>query len=483
MHEHATNALPDESLAADILPVVLTASFVVAIGVCGLLLIFEKSGQFAAYSIPALIFISTLTASQRRHMGQTQNAGLIISYTYGLVPLITIPVFGIVNNPVIYMAPIGVGLAALLVSPDSASVLARLYGLLLIAVALVFTTPLTDAIVPVVSALVLLAACSLLSWVSAYSVQGTIDWALETGYKSERRELLLRETQRELERALFERDRLNLRLQQVNTDLERAKLAAEAAYRSKSSFMASMSHELRTPLNLVIGFSTAMLEHPEMYADEPLPELYRNDIREIQQSGKHLLQLINDILDLAKVEAGKLELQTTTLDVHPLLIEAVKAGKTLIKSPSIDVRGEFPEQLPLVVADEIRIRQVLLNLVSNACKFTDEGEIVVGARAIDNALEIWVRDTGIGIKEEDQVRVFGEFEQVENHDSKQQGGTGLGLSICRWLVELHGGEIWLRSSEGKGSVFTFTLPCVSVQMQGRSSAVIEPEEVAVSTKA
>ncbi len=120
MHEHATNALPDESLAADILPVVLTASFVVAIGVCGLLLIFEKSGQFAAYSIPALIFISTLTASQRRHMGQTQNAGLIISYTYGLVPLITIPVFGIVNNPVIYMAPIGVGLAALLVSPDSA---------------------------------------------------------------------------------------------------------------------------------------------------------------------------------------------------------------------------------------------------------------------------------------------------------------------------------------------------------------------------
>lgn len=465
LREPKTNVIPDESLAADVLPMVLGTSFLLSIGVCGALLIWDNRADFVVYMVPLVIFLGTMLASRRFHAGHVRFAGLIIAYTYGLVPLLTVPLFDIQSNPVIYMAPIGVALAALLVSADAASVLARLYGMLLIGTVLLFVTPLLSAIWPVMAALLVLSLSGVLSWMGAYSIQGTIEWALETGYKSERREQLLRETQRELERALHERDRLNDQLQESNHNLERARSAAEAAYRSKASFMATMSHELRTPLNLVIGFSTAMLDHPEMYADEPLPSLYRDDIVEIQQSGRHLLQIINDILDLAKVEAGRLELQTTALDLVPLLQDTLKGAVALIKDRPVSLGREFPDVLPPVVADEMRVRQILLNLMSNACKFTYEGEIALGARVRDRMIQIWVRDTGIGIAEDHQERIFGEFEQVESHDAKQQNGTGLGLSICRWLVDLHSGELYLESELGRGSTFFFTLPRVDVQAQ------------------
>lgn len=472
-HEPDSKALPDETLATDMLPIVLVASFVIALGICGLLMVWEQTFRLVVYTLPCILVVNTLIAERRRSSGHIRQAGAIIAYTYGLIPLATIPLLGVSNNALIYMAPVGVALAALLVSADAAVVLARLYGLLLIGAVLLFSLSLADALLPVFAALLLLSSTTALSWMSAYSVQGTISWALEAGYKGERREHLLRETQFELERALRERDRLNDELQQLNYDLERARAAAEAAYRSKASFMATMSHELRTPLSLVIGFSTAMIEHPEMYDDEPLSELYRTDIIEIQHSGRHLLQLINDILDLAKVEAGRLELQTTALDLHPLLVDTLRSAAALIKDRQIRIVAEFPDQMPPVLADEIRVRQILLNLISNACKFTYAGEVALGARFDQRMVEVWVRDTGIGIERTDQERIFGEFEQVENHDAKQQSGTGLGLSICRWLVDLHNGDLRLESEPDKGSTFFFTLPRIDVQ---RPSVLASPRD-------
>ena len=180
------------------------------------------------------------------------------------------------------------------------------YAVTLIIACFVAQTPLLVAAVPVLAAVGVVFGTAWLGWLAAFSMRGTIEWALETNHKSERRENLLRTTQVELEHALLDRDRLNYQLKGLNVDLEAARAAAEAAYRSKASFMATMSHELRTPLNLVIGFSTAMVEHPEMYGDETLPPMYHDDLLEIQQSGKHLLSLINDILDLGEGGGGAL---------------------------------------------------------------------------------------------------------------------------------------------------------------------------------
>jgi signal transduction histidine kinase len=467
-----TNVIPDESLASDMLPIVLLASVLVSFGGYGTLLILGSSIHPLAYVLPTLLLLATWLAELLRGWGRLHQASALVAFSYALLPAGSAAIFSVDRNMLIYVAPIGVLLTALMVSGNMAFLLTLAYALTLIVACFAARTPFMLAVVPVIAAVGVMFGTSWLAWLAAFSMRGTIEWALETNQKSERRENLLRSTQSELEHSLLDRDRLNYQLKALNVDLEAARAAAEAAYRSKSSFMATMSHELRTPLNLVIGFSTAMVEHPEMYGDEPLPPMYRADLLEIQQSGRHLLSLINDILDLAKVEAGRLELNLAALDVVPLLNETLKSSQALVRERPLTLSPAFPPQLPPVWADEVRVRQVLLNLISNACKFSKRGTITVGGRAEPGQVVVWVRDTGIGIAAGDQQRVFGEFEQVENHDAKQQSGTGLGLSICRWLVQLHGGQLWLESELGRGSTFSFSLP--TVDMPQHASQPAEP---------
>jgi signal transduction histidine kinase len=229
----------------------------------------------------------------------------------------------------------------------------------------------------------------------------------------------------------------------------------EAANRHKSEFLANMSHELRTPLNAIIGFSEVLQERMFGELNEKQAE-YTDDIL---TSGRHLLSLINEILDLSKVEAGRMELELATFDL-PLAIDnartfvrerATKHGVTL--EVSVDDRlGDF-------IGDERKIKQILLNLLSNAVKFTPEGgRIGINARQADGAVEISVSDTGIGIAPEDQARIFEEFRQVGSDYAHKTEGTGLGLTLAKKFVELHGGKIWVKSEVGKGSTFTFTLP-------------------------
>ncbi|MDZ4342786.1 MAG: GAF domain-containing sensor histidine kinase, partial [Candidatus Binatia bacterium] len=229
----------------------------------------------------------------------------------------------------------------------------------------------------------------------------------------------------------------------------------EAANRHKSEFLANMSHELRTPLNAIIGFSEVLGERLFGELNEKQAE-YTDDIL---TSGRHLLSLINEILDLSKVEAGRMELELATFDL-PLAIDnartfvrerATKHGITL--DVAVDERlGDF-------VGDERKIKQILLNLLSNAVKFTPEGgRIGIKARQADGAVEISVSDTGIGIAPEDQPKIFEEFRQVGGDYAHKVEGTGLGLTLAKKFVELHGGRIWVESEVGKGSKFTFTLP-------------------------
>jgi len=229
----------------------------------------------------------------------------------------------------------------------------------------------------------------------------------------------------------------------------------ETANKHKSEFLANMSHELRTPLNAIIGFSEVLLER--LFGD--LNEKQDDYLKDIHSSGRHLLQLINDILDLSKVEAGRMELDVATFD----LPSAISNAMTLIRERAqrhaitlgIDVDQDFGE----MVADERKFKQILLNLLTNAVKFTpDGGRIDVRARREGDSIVVAVHDTGIGIAPEDQQAVFEEFRQVGRDYTNKQEGTGLGLALTRKFVELHGGTISVESALGMGSTFTFTIP-------------------------
>ncbi len=229
----------------------------------------------------------------------------------------------------------------------------------------------------------------------------------------------------------------------------------DAASRHKSEFLANMSHELRTPLNAIIGFSEVLLER--MFGE--VNEKQREYLQDILSSGQHLLSLINDILDLSKVEAGRMELAPAPFHLPVALENAVTLVKERAARHRIALTLEVDPRLGELVGDERKIRQVLLNLLSNAVKFTPEGgRVSLKAVQTDGAVEISVNDTGIGIAPEDQEAVFQEFRQVGGDEARKQEGTGLGLTLAKKFVELHGGRIWVKSQVGMGSTFTFTLP-------------------------
>jgi len=250
---------------------------------------------------------------------------------------------------------------------------------------------------------------------------------------------------------------------QVAISLENARLYEELsasnaqlmqASRLKSQFLASMSHELRTPLNSIIGFSKVMLNR----LDGDLTERQETYIRSVHNSGTHLLQLINGILDFSRIEAGKLEMMSEELDIHELIDECIESSMPLARGKQLKLEKNVPLELPRLVADRTKVKQILLNLLSNAIKFTAQGRVAVSVQAEPGAVRVKVSDTGIGIRAEDLARLFEPFQQLDNPVTRGAGGTGLGLAISKKFVELHGGRIWAESRESQGSTFHFTLP-------------------------
>jgi signal transduction histidine kinase len=223
--------------------------------------------------------------------------------------------------------------------------------------------------------------------------------------------------------------------------------------RLKTDFFANMSHELRTPLNAVIGFSQVLLKG----IDGPINDVQRTDLTAIYSSGQHLLALVNDILDLSKIEAGKMELFQEVLTVDSVAAGVMTSAITLIGGKDIELIEDIPSDLPKVFVDRMRIRQVMLNLVSNAAKFTEGGSITLRARQDrQDWVLISVEDTGIGVTEDEMKIIFDHYRQVGS--DRRAEGTGLGLSISKRLVEMHGGRLWVKSDVGRGSTFFFTVP-------------------------
>ena len=226
------------------------------------------------------------------------------------------------------------------------------------------------------------------------------------------------------------------------------------ASRLKSQFLANMSHELRTPLNSIIGFSKVLLNR----LDGELTERQEAYIRSVHNSSRHLLELINGILDFSRIEAGKFEMRPETVDLHNLVEECIESSLPLVRDKRLKLEKDIPVELPGIQADRTRIKQVLINLISNAIKFTAAGRVLVRVRTEPDALHITVADTGIGISQSDLQRLFEPFQRLDNPLAQQADGTGLGLAISKKFIELHRGRIWAESRENHGSTFHFTLP-------------------------
>jgi hypothetical protein len=267
----------------------------------------------------------------------------------------------------------------------------------------------------------------------------------------------------EVTRNITGRKLMEQEIQNKNEQLEMQNKELEKASRAKSDFLARMSHELRTPLNVIMGFSELMLDQ----VPGEINEEQRQCLDDIVTSSRHLLGLINEVLDLSKVEAGKVEVRVKDIALSGV-VESVTSAMTAVLSQrkqSLDV--DLDKGLPLVYADEARLRQVFFNLLSNASKFTpDGGEIRIEALRKDGFCQVTVSDNGIGIKKEDLKQIFEPFYQADNPVTRERKGTGLGLTLVKEIVEMHGGQIWVESEYGKGSDFILTLPLVAGEGTG-----------------
>src|SRR5262249_51128885 len=244
---------------------------------------------------------------------------------------------------------------------------------------------------------------------------------------------------------------------------EKGRELAEAS-KHKSQFLANMSHELRTPLNAILGYTELVLD--SIYG-EPTEKM-RTVLERLQANGKHLLGLINDVLDLSKIEAGQLTLSLDDYSMRDVVHGVISAVEPLAAEKRLAFKAEVAPELPTGHGDGRRLSQVLLNLVGNAIKFTDKGEVAIRAAAANGAFTVAVCDTGPGIDAADQAKIFEEFQQADSSITRKKGGTGLGLSIAKRIIEMHGGRIWVKSEPGKGSTFYFTPP-VRVEAQAGKS--------------
>ena len=234
----------------------------------------------------------------------------------------------------------------------------------------------------------------------------------------------------------------------------------EIASKHKSEFLANMSHELRTPLNAILGYAELILD--KIYGD--VPEKIQDVLERLEKNGRHLLGLINDVLDLSKIEAGQLTLSVNEYSMKEVVQTVFTSVESLAAEKNLELKITIPPDLPSGKGDEQRITQVLLNLLGNAIKFTEAGEVRVEAKASNGTFLVSVSDTGPGLSEADQKKIFEEFRQADSSSTRKKGGTGLGLSIAKRIIEMHGGRIWVESNLGKGSTFRFTLP-VRVEQQ------------------
>jgi len=314
-----------------------------------------------------------------------------------------------------------------------------------------------SALMPM-SVLVLGGVALVLGWVFARELYVTAEWGMGHYYVARHQVQELREQRVGLLRAQEDRNLANMELARLTDRLAMMTQLAEEARRAKEEFVARVSHELRTPLNMIVGFSEVIMRSPEVYGPE-LPGSLLADVSAIHRNSVHLSELVDDVLDLSQVDAGRVALTREWIRAGELVHSAVEAVRGLFESKGLTVEVDIEDEALALFVDATRIRQVIINLLGNAGRFTDQGGVVVQVRSSsDQEVVVSVKDTGPGIAPEEQQKLFEPFFQAQSLLRGHKGGTGLGLSISKRFVEMHGGRIWLESQVGRGSEFSFALP-------------------------
>ena len=299
--------------------------------------------------------------------------------------------------------------------------------------------------------------CVLLGWITRRELLVLADWSM-SGFDTASANLYeMREQRLELEQSREDLVHANRELTRLSERLKVLELMAEEARQAKTEFVANVSHELRTPLNMIIGFSDMISRSPHVYGGR-LPASLLTDISAIRRNAEHLSTLVNDVLDLSQVEAGRMALSRAWVDLATLIGDALSVVQPLYESRGIYLKSDVEADLPPVFCDETRVRQVTINLLGNAGRFTEQGGVIIRCRRERSDALISVIDTGPGIAVKDQQRIFEPFQQADVSTRRRQGGSGLGLTISKQFVEMHGGQMWLESEPGIGTTISFTLP-------------------------
>lgn len=400
-----------------------------------------------------LIWLTCLVAYKVHQKGQFRQA------TYLLVDGLTLAVVSFIFWPYsqfpqlqAYLFVLVVALAGMLINPQAAARSAALavVGTVIVVLVLKYLVvyPISWRLISLWGPLLMTCGMAAVSWVSSDHLTTTLKWAYDSQQRAQQRSRELFEKQQEVQKAY-------LLLESANIRLKEAEIAATQANQVKTRFITSLSHELRTPLSAIINFSFILSKnHLGTVSAEQQDYLNR-----IHNAGDLLLEIVNDLLDLAKIEAGQMELFQEPLDLAEVGKAIMTTVAGLIADKPIQLRQEIDPNLPLVYGDLTRIRQILLNILGNAAKYTERGHITLRmAQEDDRFVKVSISDTGIGIKQEDFQRIFEEFQQTEEAFALRKVGTGLGLPISKKFVELHGGQLWVESEYRVGSTFYFTLP-------------------------
>lgn len=304
--------------------------------------------------------------------------------------------------------------------------------------------------------LALIALTALVAWLGSRRLFIALDWALSMTREARKSAEEARRHRGEVQRVLKSLDEAYVRLERTNEALVLAQEAAAQAYRFKADFVANVSHELRTPLNLIVGFSEMMATAPESYGNATLPNEYRGDVMAIYRNARHLSELIDDVLDLSRIEAGRMPVIKEEVDLGEVAREAVDMVRGLAEARGLRLEVDAPDERPRLYLDRTRVRQVLLNLLTNATRFTDKGWIRVRIRVKGQEISVTVEDSGRGISSDRLARAFEAFSQLD--DGQTREGSGLGLAVSKRFIELLGGRMWIESEVGRGTTVGFAFP-------------------------
>lgn len=375
------------------------------------------------------------------------------TYLLGLMAAVACTTLVLHDRETYYLYMLVVLIAAILTNPSI------LWGLSLLCIVMAYVTAFAignarvdDLFVP---SLFILATAAI-AQLSTRRLFMALDWALSMTEEAQKNAQEAQKHRGEVQRMLKSLDEAYVRLERANTALLLARETAEKAYEFKATFVANVSHELRMPLNLIVGFSEMMATAPESYGGVQMPREYRADIMAIYRSARHLTELINDVLDLSQIETGRLPLDRELENLPAVVCEAVDIMRGLAEARRLRLEIDLPGDLPPLRLDRTRIRQVLLNLLTNAARFTDVGWIRVHACLLDREVAVSIQDSGRGIPPDKLAKAFEVFSQL--HENPEHEGSGLGLALSKKFIELHGGRIWIESAVGHGTTVWFTLP-------------------------